>query len=82
MPKPPGQVLLWRKVTLRQVRVHADKLFVFADNLQAVGREGYADQLRGEPNTVGIVTKRKNSRDSAAYLTDQDLEPGADNSST
>lgn len=48
-----------------------DALFVFGDNLQGWGRKGQA-VIRGEPNAVGIPTKRAPSESPTAYLVDAD----------
>lgn len=40
-----------------KARLHRRAIFVFGDNLGRVGRGGQAI-IRGEPNTIGIATKR------------------------
>ncbi len=50
-----------------------DKLFVFGDNLAQQGTGGQARELRGEPNALGIPTKRLPSYSSEAFLKDTDF---------
>ena len=47
---------------------------MFGDNFERKGLGGQAGQARGEPNAVGIATKRRPSRDEDAYLTDADYD--------
>lgn len=48
---------------------HENKLFVFGDNLALWGEAGQAKEMRGEPNAIGLPTKRAWN----AYLTNADL---------
>lgn len=59
-------------ITRQMVQSSPDTLFVFGDNLERRGRGGQAAEMRGEPNAVGIPTKRAPRRDEAAYFTDAD----------
>jgi len=54
------------------IRAHPDWLFVFGDNLEGRGLGGQAREARGEPNAVGIPTKRAPRRTDDAYLSDDD----------
>ena len=56
------------------LREHKDWLFLFGDNLQRKGRGGQAREMRGEPNAVGIITKRLPTYDNDAFLRDSDFE--------
>jgi len=58
--------------TRKEIQDHPDWLYVFGDNFESKGLGGQAGQARGEPNAVGIATKRRPSRDEDAYLTDAD----------
>ena len=51
------------------LRASPDQLFVFGDNFAGIGFGGQAKECRGEPNAVGIATKRSPSR----FLSDVDL---------
>lgn len=50
-----------------------DALWCFGDNLQGTGLGGQAKECRGEPNAVGIPTKRLPSMEEGAFLTNADL---------
>lgn len=55
------------------IKSNRDKLFVFGDNLARKGYGGQAKEARGEPNAVGIPTKRVPSYAENAYLCDDDF---------
>jgi hypothetical protein len=40
------------------IKEHPDAIFVFGDNAQRCGFGGQAREARGEPNSIGIATKR------------------------
>lgn len=65
----------YRKFITRQMlRDEPEKLFVFGDNFGRVGFGGQAKEMRGEPNAVGVLTKRFPSMVHAAFLTDDDYD--------
>lgn len=45
-------------ITRQDLKDNPDTLYVFGDNLERVGLGGQAAEMRGEPNAVGIPTKR------------------------
>jgi hypothetical protein len=45
-------------------------LFVFGDNMERRGLGGQAAQMRGEPNAIGLPTKRSPERTESAYFRD------------
>ena len=51
-------VIFMSSITREFVRNHPDFIFVFGDNLAKKGLGGQAREMRGEPNAVGIATKR------------------------
>lgn len=59
-------------ITRNDLRMKPEWLFVFGDNMQRRGRGGQAREMRGEPNAVGIVTKRAPSMDRRAFFSDDD----------
>lgn len=61
------------RITRAMVKAEPETLWVFGDNFQRRGFGGQAKEMRGEPNAVGIPTKRWPNRDPGAYLTDLDL---------
>ncbi|OWJ65119.1 hypothetical protein [Inquilinus limosus] len=56
-----------------EIRSHPQALYVFGDNFVERGLGGQAAAARGEPNAVGIATKRAPSLVTNAFLTDADL---------
>lgn len=63
-----------RFITREYVRSNRDKLFLFGDNLERRGFGGQAAAMRGEPNTVGIPTKKSPNNRNEAFFTDRELE--------
>ena len=64
--------------TRADIQANPDKLYAWGDNLARYGgannpKSGQAFACRGEPNSVGIPTKRRPSMDDSAFLTDTDL---------
>lgn len=57
-------------ITRSHVQGRLDTLFIFGDNLARWGLGGQAKETRGEPNAVGLPTKRSPKE----FLTDDDLE--------
>lgn len=49
-------------------------VFIFGDNLKRAGLGGLAHALRGEPNAIGIVTKRFPSMARDAFFTGTEAE--------
>ena len=66
-------VLFMSSITREFVRSHQTWLFVFGDNLVKKGLGGQAREMRGEPNAVGIATKRSPSMNSDAFFSDSDI---------
>lgn len=63
-----------RFITRKYVRANRDKLFVFGDNLERRDFGGQAAEMRGEPNALGIPTKKRPSYNSGAFFTDAEFE--------
>lgn len=66
-------VLFMSSITREFVRSHQTWLFVFGDNLAKKGLGGQAKEMRGEPNAIGIATKRSPSMNSDAFFSDSDI---------
>lgn len=62
-----------KRITRQMVRSRPDVLFVFGDNLACAGLGGQARAMRGEPNAVGIPTKRAPSMEAWAMFMDADF---------
>lgn len=60
-------------ITRQMLRDEPDTLFVFGDNMQRTGFGGQAKEMRGEPNAVGIPTKKSPSMRPEAFFSDYDL---------
>ncbi|MGH9947582.1 MAG: hypothetical protein ACRD6X_10300 [Pyrinomonadaceae bacterium] len=56
------------------VRANRDKLFLFGDNLEGRGFGGQAAAMRGEPNAIGIPTKRSPAYSESAFFSDEEFE--------
>ena len=59
-----------KHITREDVRANPLKLYIFGDNFQRVGFGGQAYAMRGEPNTLGIVTKVSPNMNKASFLND------------
>lgn len=64
----------WVNITRHIVQENPYRIFVFGDNLKRIGFGGQAKEMRGEPNAVGIPTKKAPSMDERAFLTDMDYD--------
>lgn len=62
-----------RHITREMVRRNPQTLFVFGDNMERRGFGGQAREMRGEPNAVGIPTKRSPAMTLDAFFTDEDF---------
>lgn len=60
-------------ITRQMLRNEPDMLFVFGDNMIEQGLGGQAKEMRGEPNAVGIPTKRLPATRQSAFFRDGDL---------
>lgn len=60
-------------ITREVVRANRDKVFLFGDNLQGRGLGGQAAAMRGEPNAIGIPTKKRPSYKGNAFFSDDEF---------
>jgi len=51
-----------------------DKIFLFGDNLLGRGFGGQAKEMRGEPNSIGIPTKKKPELTEDSFFNDNEYE--------
>ena len=78
-----GTVIIQRAwFTRSQLQEETDRLFAWGDNLARYGgarnpKSGQAFACRGEPNAVGIPTKRLPSMKEGSFLCDGDNAPGS-----
>ncbi len=68
------RVVRMKWITRSFVREHRDHIFLFGDNLARRGLGGQAAAMRGEPNVVGIPTKKRPCSSESAFFTDAELE--------
>lgn len=62
-----------KRITRDMLRAEPETLFLFGDNLQRRGLGGQAKEMRGEPNAVGIPTKKAPSMHPCDMYKDADL---------
>ena len=67
-------VELVKRYLKRDVRQNRHKLYVFGDNYLRHGLGGQAFACRGEPNTVGVRTKKAPTNEPGSFLTDEQYE--------
>jgi hypothetical protein len=68
-----GKVIRSSHITREMVRADRNTIFVFGDNMVRRGLGGQAQEMRGEPNTIGVPTKWTPHREMRAYFTDKDF---------
>jgi hypothetical protein len=62
------------RIIRAEIRKRPDRLYVFGDNLERKVYGGQARECRGEPNAIGIPTKRAPSMRKSAFFSDADYE--------
>lgn len=58
-------------ITREFVRANPEARFVFGDNLERRGLGGQAKVMRGEPNAIGVATKRAPTMEENAFFADR-----------
>ena len=67
--------LIYQKFIKRvDLQSNRSAIYVFGDNYDRVGLGGQAAEMRGEPNALGIVNKRRPDYNDGCFLTDKDYE--------
>ena len=61
-------------ISRKYVRANPEKIFLFGDNLPSRGYGGQAAAMRGEPNAIGIPTKKMPTHQTDAFFTDTEFE--------
>lgn len=61
-------------ITRAYIKSHPEKIFLFGDNLLGYGSAGQAFHMRGEPNSIGMPTKKKPAMSEESYFTDSEFE--------
>jgi hypothetical protein len=49
-------------------------MYLFGDNCERIGNGGQAKEMRGEPNAIGIRTKRNPAYNKDSFFTDEDFD--------
>lgn len=70
MPRHPNALLFRQFIYRVDLITNRQILFVFGDNLERRGFGGQAKEMRGEPNAVGLPTKRSPD----LFLTNADFD--------
>lgn len=68
-----GRIIAHQRIRRADLKNNPNDLFVFGDNLKRQGFGGQAWAMRGEPNAVGIPTKRLPSNRERAFFADEDI---------
>ncbi|HLG89124.1 MAG TPA: hypothetical protein VKZ79_18235 [Alphaproteobacteria bacterium] len=64
-------IIRQKRITRDDLRAHPSHLYVFGDNEARIGYGGQAAAMRGEPNAIGVRTKRAPGRRPEDYWTDR-----------
>lgn len=68
-------MIIYQKMILREdCKRNPSILYVFGDNERRTGMGGQAAEMRGEPNAVGIRTKRAPGRDDQDFWSDKTFD--------
>jgi hypothetical protein len=68
-------MIIYQKLICRpDLRANPDVFYLFGDNEQRVGLGGQAREMRGEPNAVGIRTKKRPGMDQNDFWSDQHFD--------
>lgn len=71
--------IIYQKMIHRDdAKRNPDVTYVFGDNLVRKGFGGLAKELRGEPNSIGVPTKKYPSMETGAFFSDADFKMAAD----
>lgn len=68
-----GNVRRVKFITREMIRADKTSTYLFGDNMTRTGYGGQAREMRGEPNVIGIPTKRAPSNDEWAFFSDNSL---------
>lgn len=70
-------VLFQELIRREDLRAHPERLYLFGDNEARLGQgrgAGQAAECRGEPNAVGVATKKRPSMTPGSFWSDDDFE--------
>ena len=76
-----NRVVFQKYIVREDLRNNPNVIYLFSDNLQRIGFDGQSKEMRGEPNSIGIVTKKTqteyfsdNEYDKNIVLIEQDIK--------
>ena len=61
-------------ITRKEMRQNPDHLYLFGDNCMRRGYGGQAKECRGEPNAIGIRTKKRPDNRPSSFFTDDEYD--------
>jgi hypothetical protein len=67
-------LIFQKRIYRTDLQANPQVLYLFGDNEARVGLGGQAREMRGEPNAIGIATKRTPGSDEDAYWTMEDTD--------
>ena len=72
----PKKVIIVRQLFINRqdLQQNPHVVYLFGDNYQRIGFGGQAAEMRGEPNGIGVVTKRNASHGRGSYFSDDKEE--------
>ena len=72
--KTKSNVILHSFITRDMLQAKPNEFWLFGDNTQRSGFGGQAKEMRGEPNAIGIPTKKAPSMAEGSFFTDAEYE--------
>lgn len=63
-----------KRIYREDLKANPEVFYLFGDNLHQVGMGGQAGEMRGEPNAVGVPTKRTPGMADMDFFSDNDFE--------
>jgi len=67
--------VVWQERIVRSdLQANPDVIYLFGDNLLQKGLGGQAKEMRGEPNAIGIPTKKAPNNNASAFMTDDEYD--------
>lgn len=68
------KVEYWGWIRRDDLKHNRDKLFLFGDNVEQKGLGGQAKEMRGEPNAIGVPTKKSPHMRTEAFFCDSEYD--------
>lgn len=59
-----------KRIYREDLQANPEVFYLFGDNLEQVGMGGQAGEMRGEPNAIGVPTKKAPASDDADFFSD------------